>query len=243
MSYPTGNPPSSSGQFSTPSPLHGGNTDPNEVRRRTQHTHQISSQPSTPSTHGGNTDPNELRLQLTHYASSQSSSPPPPHGGNADPNEIRQRLAQSQSATPLLRDQAGSYTTTRVVSSQESAVQYSTPSPSFHGGNTDPNVGPSQPTRLDQTPSQAQSGYFQGSQINQPSGGLQFPHPQTPGAVSPPPVTYGSPLSQMSSHPSPVQTPGASYQQTNAYGGQAPQIPQGLPPQVGTHSLIVRARR
>lgn len=243
MSYPTTIPPSSSGQLSTPSPSHGGSTDPNEVRRRTQHTQIVSSQPSTPSTHGADTDPNELRMQQVHYSSSQSSSPPPQHGGNADPNEIRQRLGQSQSATPLLRDQAGSFTATRVVSSQESTVQYSTPSPSPYGGNINPSLGPLQPTRLDQPPNQAQSGYFQQSQINQPLGDSQFQHAQTPGAVSPPPVNYGSPLSQMSSQSFPTQTPVFSNQQNNAYGGQSSQIPQGVPPQVRTHSLLVARGR
>lgn len=232
MSYPTAIPPSSSGQFSTPSPSHGGSTDPNEVRRRTQHTQIVSSQPSTPSTHGADTDPNEIRMQQAHYASSQSSSPPPQHGGNADPNEIRQRLGQSQSATPLLRDQAGSFTATRVVSSQESTVQYSTPSPSPFGGNLN-----------HQPPNQAQSGYFQQSQINQPLGGSQFQHAQTPGAVSPPPVNHGSPLSQMSSQPFSPQTPVFSNQQNNANGGQSSQIPQGVSPQVRTHSLLIARGR
>lgn len=237
MFSPTGTPPPS-GQSSNPSPSHGGNTDPNEVRRRTQHTQMLYSQPSTPSTHGGNTDPNEVRMQVAHYASSQSLTPPPTHGGNTDPNEIRQRLAQSQSATPLLPDQAGTYTTTRVISSQESTMQYSTPSPSPYEGNINPSPGPLQPTH--QPASQPQSGYFQGSQITRSFGGPQVQYPQTAGAVSPPPGNYGTPQSQISSQSFPAQTHGSPNQRANVYGGQASQIPQGLSPQVCTRSPLAR---
>lgn len=234
MSSLTGiSPPS--GQFSTTSPSHGGSTDPNEVRRRTQHTQNIPSQPSTHSTHGGNTDPNEVR----HYASSQSSSPPPTHGGNVDPNEIRQRLAQSQSASPLLRDQAGTYTTTRVVSSQESTAQYLTPSPSPYGDNMNSSARPLHSTPFDQTSGQAQSGYFQGSQTAQPLGGPQVQYRQTVAAVTPPPGQHGSPPSQLSSQPFPPQTHGSNQQ----YGGQPSHVPQVLPPQVRTQSPpLSRAR-
>ncbi|MCJ1470844.1 hypothetical protein MMC07_009491 [Pseudocyphellaria aurata] len=222
MSTSTGNPSLPSGQIYSPSPLHGGNTDPNEIRRRAQYNQTIPSQPSTPSIHGGNTDPNQIRMQL---ASSQSSSPAPSHGGNADPNEIRQRLGQSQSATPLLQDQSGTFSTQRVVSPQESILQYPTPSTPPYGGNMNSTV----PTH--QTPSQAQSGYFQGSQITQALGGAQVQYPQNGNAAPLPQGNYGNPIPQTPSPSFSMPSHGAPNQQPNAYGGQPSQISQGHPPQ------------
>lgn len=236
MFSPTGTPPSPSRQFSDASPLHGGSTDPNEVRRRTQQTQMVSSHPITPSNHGGNTDPNEVRLQLAHYNSSQSSSPPPVHGGNADPNDVRQRLNQSQSAIPLIQGQGRTYTTTRTVSSQESTMQYPTPSPSPYGGQSS-GLSPLMPTH--QPLSQPQSSYFQGSQTTQSLSGPPIQYPQIAGAGSPPPGNYGSPPSQIPSQSYPAQTQGSPNQQSNVYGGQSSQIPQGLSPQVRNQSLLL----
>lgn len=220
-------------------PSHGGDSDPNETRRRKQHTQMVSNQPSTPTIDGGDIDPNEVHMQLAHNSPSQYSSPPD-HGGNTDPNETRQRLGQTQSASPLLPNQAGISTTTRVVDSQQSTMQYSTPSPSpsLYGSNIHSSAGPSQPARLDQPPSQARSGYFQGPPILQPFGGPQVQHPQIPAAASPPPGVYGGPLPQIVSPLFPAQTHGPPNQQTNGYGGQPSQILHRPPPQVRTQAFL-----
>lgn len=237
MSSSMGTPPSPSRQFSDPSPLHGGSTDPNEVRRRAQQTQMVSSHPITPPNHGGNTDPNEVRLQLAHYTSTQSSSPPPDHGGNADPNAVRQRLNQSQSAIPSIQGQGRTYTTTRTVSSQESTMQYPTPSPSPYGGPISSSLSPLLPTHQPQ--GQPQSSYFQGSQTTQSFSGPPIQHSQVVGAGSPPPGNYGSPSSQISSQSYSAQTQGSPNQQNNVHGGQSSQIPQGISPQVRNQSLLL----
>ena len=175
-------------------------------------------------------------MALAHNPSNQSSFSPADHGGDAD--EIRQRLGQSQSASPLLWNQAGISTTTRVVDSRESTTQFSTPSPSPYGNNGYSSAGPAQPARPDQPPSEAPAGYFQGAPIHQPFGGPQVQLPQTPATASPPPGVYGGPLPQNPSPPFPAQTYSPPNQQTNGYGGQPSQIPHRAPSQVRAQSFL-----
>lgn len=211
---------------SPPDP-HGGDTDPNETRRRERRAQQIAASPS-------------------HFASNPSFTPltDPSHGGDTDPNAVRLREARMQQASGLSSPAATSMTPS---TNNPDVIAMSTPP---QGGYTDPNDVRLRQTCMQQTPGSSPSvtGRSEPNAAGASYGGVSTPQTQIQPArygtsASPHPAPYFPPYGH-NGYQSPRSPPNAQAEQyfptsnghQPAQPNPAQQFPQtGLPTQVGYH--------
>lgn len=87
-----------------------------------------SYQPQPAQSHGGDTDPNETRRRLGQQNVPQSNGQmsPQSHGGDTDPNEIRRQLGQHVPGQSNTQTSMGQQSSSQYTTQTSSTVQYST---------------------------------------------------------------------------------------------------------------------